>query len=65
MLDKSKGPSAPQEPQVEPELIAAVTKLLDDSNPQVRVAAAITLYSLKKPSDDVNMAFFFKFRVHD
>lgn len=52
VLDKSKGPSAPLEPQVEPELIAAVTKLLNDRNPQVRVAAAITLYSLKKPSDD-------------
>lgn len=54
MLDKSKGPSPPLETVLEPELIAAITKLLDDRNTQVRVAAAITLYSLNRPSDKVN-----------
>lgn len=54
LLDKPKGPSEPLEAHVEPELISAVTKLLDDRNPQVRVAAAITLYSLKKHNDNVS-----------
>lgn len=54
MLDKSKAPSLPLEAALEPELIATITKLLDDQNFQVRVAAAITLYSLNKPSDKVN-----------
>ena len=52
-LDKSKAPSLPLEAVLEPELIAAIAKLLDDRNSQVRVAAAITLYSLNKPSDKV------------
>ena len=55
MLDKSKGPSQPLEAVVEPELIAAITKLLDDRNSQVRVATAITLYSLNKPCDKVRI----------
>lgn len=55
MLDKSKGPTPPLEAVVEPELIAAITKLLDDRNSQVRVAAAITLYSLNKPCDKVHV----------
>jgi len=55
ILDKSKGPTPPLEAVVEPELIAAITKLLDDRNSQVRVAAAITLYSLNKPCDKVNI----------
>ena len=55
MLDKSKGPTPPLEAVVEPELIAAITKLLDDRNSQVRVAAAITLYSLNKPCDKVRI----------
>lgn len=58
LLDKSKGPSESLEVHVEPELISAVTKLLDDRNPQVRVAAAITLYSLKKHNDDVSFTNF-------
>ncbi|KAK2572497.1 HEAT repeat-containing protein 4 [Acropora cervicornis] len=52
LLDKPKVPSESLEAHVEPELISAVTKLLDDRNPQVRVAAAITLYSLKKHNDN-------------
>ena len=54
LLDKPKVPSESLEAHVEPELISAVTKLLDDRNPQVRVAAAITLYSLKKHNDNVS-----------
>ena len=54
MLDKSKGPRPPLQAVLEPGLIAAITKLLDDRNTQVRVAAAITLYSLNIPNDKVN-----------
>ena len=57
MLDKSKAPSPPLEAVLEPELITAISKLLDDRNSQVRVAAAITLYSLNKPSDKVHVNF--------
>lgn len=53
MLDKSKAPTPPLEAVLEPELIEAIAKLLDDRNSQVRVAAAITMYSLNKPSDKV------------
>ena len=53
MLDKSKGPTPPLEAVLEPELIEAISKLLDDRNSQVKVAAAITLYSLNKPSEKV------------
>ncbi|KAL9983640.1 hypothetical protein ACROYT_G005843 [Oculina patagonica] len=51
MLDKTKGPTPPLEAVLEPELIEAISKLLDDRNSQVKVAAAITLYSLNRPSD--------------
>ena len=54
VLDKSKTPSPSLEAVLEPELIEAITKLLDDRNSQVKVAASITLYSLKRPSDKVN-----------
>jgi len=53
MLDRSKAPTPPLEAVLEPELIEAIAKLLDDRNSQVRVAAAITMYSLNKPSDKV------------
>lgn len=53
MLDKSKAPTPPLEAVLEPELIEAISKLLDDRNSQVKVAAAITLYSLNKPSEKV------------
>ena len=53
MLEKSKAPTPPLEAVLEPELIEAIAKLLDDRNSQVRVAAAITMYSLNKPSDKV------------
>lgn len=53
-MDKPKVPIESLEAHVDPELISAVTKLLDDRNPQVRVAAAITLYSLKKHNDNVS-----------
>jgi len=53
MLDKSKGPTPPLETVLEPELIEAISKLLNDRNSQVKVAAAITLYSLNKPSEKV------------
>ena len=54
VLDKSKTPSPPLEAVLEPELIETITKLLDDRNSQVKVAASITLYSLNRPSDKVN-----------
>ena len=57
MFDKSKGQSPPLEAVLEPELIESITKLLDDRNPQVKVAAGITLYSLNKPSDKVNIIY--------
>ena len=53
MLDKSKGPTPPLEAVLEPELIEAISKLLNDRNSQVKVAAAITLHSLNKPSEKV------------
>lgn len=53
MLDKSKAPTPPLEAVLEPELIEAISKLLDDRNSQVKVAAAITLYSLNKPGEKV------------
>ena len=53
MLDKSKGPTPPLEAVLEPELIDAISKLLNDRNSQVKVAAAITLYSLNKPGEKV------------
>ena len=53
MLDKSKESTPPLEAVLEPELIDAISKLLNDRNSQVKVAAAITLYSLNKPSEKV------------
>lgn len=55
MLDKSKGSTPPLESVLEPELIDTISKLLNDRNSQVKVAAAITLYSLNKPSDKVTI----------
>lgn len=57
VLDKSKTPSPPLEAVLEPELIETITKLLDDRNSQVKVAASITLYSLNRPSDKVNTLY--------
>lgn len=55
MLDKSKGSTPPLESVLEPELIDTISKLLNDRNSQVKVAAAITLYSLNKPSEKVTI----------
>ena len=55
MLDKSKGSTPPLETVLEPELIDTISKLLNDRNSQVKVAASITLYSLNKPSEKVTI----------
>ena len=54
VFDKSKDVVITLEATLEPELLDMVSSLLNDKNAQVRIAAAITLYTLKKPSDKVS-----------
>ncbi|XP_032221893.2 HEAT repeat-containing protein 4 isoform X1 [Nematostella vectensis] len=52
VLDKGKDTEIPLQAALEPELLDRVNKLLHDKNCQVRIAAAITLYTLNKKSDE-------------
>ena len=54
VLEKPKEEELNLSSQLEPELIEAVRRLLDDSNAQVRIASAITLYTLKQTDEKVN-----------
>ncbi|XP_031556052.1 HEAT repeat-containing protein 4-like [Actinia tenebrosa] len=50
-LDKAKESEISLQSTLEPELFDKVTQLLQDRNVHVRIAAAITLYTLNKPNE--------------
>jgi hypothetical protein len=59
LLDKTKETDISLQSTLEPELFDKVTKLLHDQNVQVRIASAITLYTLKKANDEVTLIHIF------